>query len=50
MIEKDTSKRGYWYETKDGKRYLCFRIRVHGQKMIQRLELPVGVRELKPVN
>ena len=46
-MEQDKTPKYHWYETKNGKRFLCVRLRVHGRKIIQKFEMPVGVRELK---
>lgn len=53
MMEKEVdkenlSKRGYWFEVlPDGRRVLCFKVRVHQRKFTQRLIVPKDV-ELKP--
>ena len=40
---------GYWYEIADnGRTLVCFRVKIHGKRKVQKLELPNGVRELQP--
>lgn len=46
--QENLNNRGFWYErTADGRVWLCFKVRVNGQKFVQKLALPRGVSELE---